>query len=96
MRETKGSFAPMAGLQSGTLGHRGPSIGTRKRVLAAQGDASSPTTPLDWVRHRFQELVFSLQCMVIRSDVTFILSTLKEQASLYIWSAGYTLSRTRL
>jgi hypothetical protein len=50
MRDTKGSFAPMAGLQSGTLGHRGPSIGTRKRVLAAQGNAFSPITPFDWIR----------------------------------------------
>jgi hypothetical protein len=62
-RDTKAGFAPMAGLRGGTLGHRGQSIETRKRVPAAQGDASSPTTPFDWIWQRFQELVFSLQCM---------------------------------
>ena len=91
-RDTKDGSVSMASLGSGTLGHCHASIAARERVPVAQGDASSPATPVNWIRHSVQGLVFSLQCIDVHSNGPLVPSTLEEQAALYILPAGYALS----
>jgi hypothetical protein len=74
------------------VGHCHASIAVRKRAPVVQGDASSPATSVNWIRHSVQGLVFSLQCVEVHSNGLVVPSTLKEQAALYILPVGYALS----
>jgi hypothetical protein len=92
MRDTKDGVVSMAGLGTGTLGHCHASIAARKRAPVAQGDASSPVTSVNKIRHRVQMLVLSLQCIEVHSNGSLVSSTFEEHIALYILSAGYALS----